>query len=70
MNLKKALRVKLPHGTLQLRVYDLRSTLTVLPDVMGEPIFKREYQYWEAARAEQDYETLRRVYQEQVETVA
>jgi hypothetical protein len=60
MNLKLTRAVQLAHGTLLLRVYDQRSYLTIIPDAMGEPVFKREYAYWQADHAEQDFETIRR----------
>lgn len=61
MTLKMNKIVKLAHGTLVLRVYDQRSYLTIIPEEAGEPVFKREYAYYEADRAEQDFETIRKV---------
>lgn len=60
MNLIETKLVKLPHGTLQLRVYTQRSYLSIIPEGVGQPVFKREYDYWEAERARVDFETIRR----------
>lgn len=61
MRLKTSKIVKLAHGTLVLRIYDQRSYLSIIPEEVGEAVFKREYAYWEADRAERDFETIRRV---------
>jgi hypothetical protein len=61
MTLKTSKVVKLARGTLVLRVYDQHSYLSIIPEEAGEPVFKREYAYWEADRAERDFETIRRV---------
>lgn len=63
MNLKMVKQATLAHGTLQLRVYDLHSYLTIIPEEPGEPIYKRSYTYDEEVKAQQDYEAIRKVAQ-------